>query len=73
MKSPATFARNTTVKLEVPGLGKVTFPGTPLNFSDETLGFTPAPALGEHNEEIYGGLLGLSKKEIEQLRSENAI
>lgn len=73
MKSPATFVRNTTLKLDVPGLGEVTFPGTPLNFSDEELEFTPAPELGEHNEEIYCGLLGLSKEELDNLVKEKAI
>ncbi|MBR5471522.1 MAG: CoA transferase [Oscillibacter sp.] len=68
MRSPATYARNATVKLEVPGLGLVTFPGTPLHFSDEELQFTPAPDLGEHNEEVYGGLLGLSEEEIQHLK-----
>lgn len=73
MKSPATYVRNTTVKLEVPGLGPVTFPGTPLNFSDEKLEFTPAPELGEHNEEIYMGLLGRTREELEQLKVNKAI
>lgn len=73
MKSPATFARNATVKLEVPGVGMVTFPGTPLNFSDEELAFTRAPELGEHNKEIYGGLLGMSEEEIEALQKDGAI
>ena len=73
MKSPATYVRNTTVKLEVPGLGLVTFPGTPLNFSDEKLEFTPAPELGEHNEEIYMGLLGRTREELEQLKVNKAI
>ena len=73
MKSPATYARNATVKLEVPGLGEVTFPGTPLNFSDETLGFTRAPDLGEHNEEIYGGLLGISTEELARMKAEKII
>ena len=73
MKSPATYVRNTTVKLEVPGLGPVTFPGTPLNFSDEKLEFTPAPELGEHNEEIYMGLLGRTREELEQLKASKAI
>lgn len=67
MKSPATYVRNTTVKLNVPGLGDVTFPGTPLYFSDEKLGFDPAPDLGEHNKEIYCGLLGMSDEEFETL------
>ena len=73
MNSPATYVRNTTVKLEVPGLGPVTFPGTPLNFSDEKLEFTPAPGLGEHNEEIYMGLLGRTREELEQLKASKAI
>lgn len=73
MRSPATYVRNTTVKLEVPGLGPVTFPGTPLHFSDEELGFDPAPELGQHNEEIYGGLLGLSAEELEQLKENKDI
>ena len=32
-----------------------------------------APKLGEHNEEIYGGLLGLTGEEIQRLRSEGTI
>ena len=67
MASPATYTRNTTVKLEVPGLGPVTFPGTPLYFSDEELGFDRAPDLGEHNREIYCGLLGRTEEELNQL------
>lgn len=73
MRSPATFVRNATVKLEVPGLGPVTFPGTPLNFSDEELGFTRAPDLGEHNKEVYGGLLGLSDEDLARLADEKVI
>ncbi len=73
MKSPATYSRNTTVKLEVPGLGQVTFPGIPISFSNETLEFAPAPKLGEHNKEIYGGLLGRSDEELERLAAEKSI
>ncbi len=33
----------------------------------------PAPVLGQHNEEIFRGMLGLSTEEIEQLTKENVI
>jgi crotonobetainyl-CoA:carnitine CoA-transferase CaiB-like acyl-CoA transferase len=31
------------------------------------------PALGAHNQEVYGGLLGLSEGEIEQMKTEGVI
>jgi formyl-CoA transferase len=33
----------------------------------------PGPELGEHNEEVYGGLLGLSTKAIAELKAEKVI
>ena len=45
--------------------------GTPMIFSGERpqVGRV-APSLGEHNEEVYQGLLGLSDDELERLREE---
>ena len=34
---------------------------------------TPAPELGQHNEEIYGQLLNLSTKRMAKLKSEGII
>jgi len=33
----------------------------------------PAPVLGQHNDEIFSGMLGLSAAEIDQLKKENVI
>jgi crotonobetainyl-CoA:carnitine CoA-transferase CaiB-like acyl-CoA transferase len=34
---------------------------------------SPAPSLGQHNEEVLGGLLGMSAAEIEQLKEEKVV
>jgi crotonobetainyl-CoA:carnitine CoA-transferase CaiB-like acyl-CoA transferase len=37
------------------------------------LNYSPPPDLGEHNREIFGGLLGLSDAEINQLIEQKVI
>jgi crotonobetainyl-CoA:carnitine CoA-transferase CaiB-like acyl-CoA transferase len=68
------WAREMFVKVDHPILGETTLPGFAIKFS-ETKGHisTPAPLLGQHNEEVYSELLGLSKEEIEGLRKEGVI
>lgn len=34
---------------------------------------SPAPSLGQHNDEVLGGLLGMSAEEIEQLKQEQVV
>lgn len=34
---------------------------------------SPAPVLGQHNEEVFGGILGMSPEEIETLKREKVI
>jgi formyl-CoA transferase len=48
--------------------------GFPIRFSELPAKYPgPAPMLGQHNEEIYTGLLGFSKEEVEQLKKEGII
>jgi len=67
-------AREMFVEVDHPTLGKVSLPGFPIKFS-ETKGdiSVPAPLLGQHNEEVYSELLGLSRDEVEALRKEGVI
>ncbi len=48
--------------------------GFPIRFSELPAEYPgPAPFLGQHNKEIYMGLLGFSKEEMEQLEKEGII
>lgn len=74
MKDPHVRAREMIVDLPHPKLGTVPVTGSPLKLSAsppaiERLG----PSLGEHNREIYAGMLGLSEDELAQLQSEGVI
>jgi crotonobetainyl-CoA:carnitine CoA-transferase CaiB-like acyl-CoA transferase len=58
-------ARADTAKLTHPKYGDVEDVygmGMPIKFSEATAGFDqPAPRMGEHNDLVYGELLGYSK------------
>jgi crotonobetainyl-CoA:carnitine CoA-transferase CaiB-like acyl-CoA transferase len=48
--------------------------GFPIRFSELPAEYAgPAPILGQHNNEIYMGLLGLSKEEMERLKKEGTV
>jgi benzylsuccinate CoA-transferase BbsF subunit len=62
------------IKTEHPVLGKVTLTGLPFRFSDTPKGnYNVAPLLGQHNEYVFGELLGLSKEEIRKLTEEKVL
>jgi crotonobetainyl-CoA:carnitine CoA-transferase CaiB-like acyl-CoA transferase len=57
-------------------MGEVRVDGIPVRSSDAELDWrieAGAPCLGEHNERVLGGVLGLSAAEIEALREEGVI
>ncbi len=52
----------------------LTFPGPFAKLSATPLASpTPAPTLGQHNEEVYGAMLGLTARDLTMLRAVNAI
>jgi crotonobetainyl-CoA:carnitine CoA-transferase CaiB-like acyl-CoA transferase len=74
LQDPHFRARDFFVEVMHPDAGQVKQPGAPFRMSE-----TPwrirraAPHLGQHNEEIYGGLLGLSQEELVVLREQGVI
>ncbi len=68
------LAREMVVKIHSPTLGELTLPGFPIKFSEAGGDLKEAaPALGQHNGEVYSKLLGLSEAELEELRREGVI
>lgn len=56
-----------------PQWGKIKVLGCPVKFADNRMKIKASPKFGEHNQEIFSGLLGLSKEQIQQLKSSNII
>jgi CoA:oxalate CoA-transferase len=71
---PQVTARDMIFNVDYPGLGNIPLPGIPIKLS-----LTPgnissrAPKIGEHNKEIYCGLLGLSQKELNKLKEREIV
>ncbi len=74
LHDPQVLAREMLVDLEHPGLGTVPVPGVVVKLS-ETPGKIEhrGPTIGEHNEEVYCGLLGLTSEQLGSLRAEDVI
>ena len=76
LRDPVLQQRGAVVKLDHPGLAGVDAMGMglPIHFSRTPVQFDqPAQALGASNDEIYGGLLELSKEQMQALREQGVI
>jgi crotonobetainyl-CoA:carnitine CoA-transferase CaiB-like acyl-CoA transferase len=63
-----------TVPADNNGAAHLTYPGPFAKLSATPLAPPGrAPRLGEHNEEVYGGLLGLTARQLTMLRATGAI
>ena len=68
-------AREYFVEIEHDTVGrKLTLPGPFAKLSVTPVGpYDRAPRIGEHNREVFGGLLGLSDERVRELQSAGAI
>lgn len=65
--------RGMFVTMQHPVRGSIVMPGFPIKLSASSVPVEPAPLLGQNNEEIYGGLLGIAPEELERLRKARVI
>lgn len=71
---PHLEARDYFVDMEHPELGKLKNLGVPFKLPACPGGpVTPAPLLGQHNEEVYRDIVGLSDDELTQYKSDGVI
>jgi benzylsuccinate CoA-transferase BbsF subunit len=74
LSDPHIKARGVIHEVEHPVMGKkvVLNPAWKLSDTPARVG-KASPLLGEHNEEVFGGLLGMSKEEMKKLEEEKII
>jgi crotonobetainyl-CoA:carnitine CoA-transferase CaiB-like acyl-CoA transferase len=60
-------------EIEHPTAGRLTYPGPPFRLEAMPWQAARAPLLGEHNEQVYGGELGLSREELADLRASGVV
>ncbi|MGE0825863.1 MAG: CaiB/BaiF CoA transferase family protein [Candidatus Binatia bacterium] len=65
--------RKMMVTIEHPTRGALTMPGCAVQLDDSPVTVTAAPLLGQHNTEVYQGLLGLSAEQVVALEREGII
>jgi CoA:oxalate CoA-transferase len=71
---PQLYEREMIIEVEQELSGMVKTPGSLFKMSKTPGNIRyPAPILGEHNLEIYSGMLGYSEKEVAQLSAEGVI
>ncbi|WP_445528353.1 formyl-CoA transferase [Streptomyces cyslabdanicus] len=66
-------ANEMIVPVEHPERGTFRTVGSPLKLSDSPVTITGSPLLGEHNQEVYAGELGLDDEELKLLKANGVI
>ncbi|MBI1886720.1 MAG: CoA transferase [Chloroflexi bacterium] len=72
-QSPQLEARGFFQAVEHPRLGRLTVPGAPFLMSGTPWRTERAPRLGEHNEAVFCGELGVSRQELARLAAAGVV
>ncbi|MDE8732296.1 CoA transferase [Eubacteriales bacterium DFI.9.88] len=72
-KDPYLRKRGMMVELETKDRGKLVVPGFASRMSENHVPYKPSPGLGESNQEVYQGILGLSDEELQALKEKKVI
>ena len=73
MKDPHIQARGFFGTVTHPVLGSFPQPGSPFMFDGERAAPSPAPLIGQHNDEVFCGELGLERRELEVLAASGVV
>jgi crotonobetainyl-CoA:carnitine CoA-transferase CaiB-like acyl-CoA transferase len=73
LADPQIIARGAFVEVDHPNAGPTKQPGAPFRLTDSPAELRPAPRLGAHNKDVYGGWLGLNQAELTRLREQGVI
>lgn len=67
-------AREMFIEIEDPDVGAVKVTNSHIKMTETKPGFkSPAPALGQHNREIYGGMLGFTEEQLNKMKEDGVI
>ncbi len=73
LHDPTLRERGMFVEIDHPTRGKIVIPGWPVKMSNSDVPVTPAPLLGQHNEEVLGEVLGYTPEKVAELREAKLI